>query len=153
MRTVGNAVITGQQIGAVEASVIVGQMPIVQCTRNLVHINACRRDDISARSIIVNHSALNNLQEEGTAYNNSPNTTLGRRIAFEALIKQQIEDFGTANFDFFAFLSTFKCTNDTKGKNRSHKSAITERSHHLLVNTESGYITNGRTFTLHKVYI
>ena len=152
INTLATAVVTGQQIGAVEASVIVGQMPIVHSSRNLVNVSACPRDKILARPIIVHHDAPNELQDEVTALNKSPNTNLGRRIAFEALVNQQRKDFGSVDFDYFAFVSIFKCNKDTKAKNRSHKSYIKEGSHKLLVNPESGYITNGCTFTLNKVY-
>ena len=70
-RTVATALVTGQQIGAVEASIIAGQVFITQSSWNLVNVNVCHRDKILARPIIVHHDALNESQDEATALNNT----------------------------------------------------------------------------------
>ena len=149
LRAVGNAVISCQQIGAVQAAYILGKLPLVKSSRASKVVNPLRRKEFTKHPVLSKDKELEGKPEECTAINHGPKTQYGMRDAYEAFYMHQRElhpDCKVVNY--FSFLTSF--TPQLDPDNRSENSQKKDYSE-LLVTDEHGIITNAKTFFLQSV--
>jgi hypothetical protein len=148
LQTVGNAVIAAQQVGTVQACYVLGKLPFVISSRDTVWVNCLRRNDIGTHRIVLEEEELAELADDASALVDSPLTQMGKRDAFHTLCKQQLNDFGSMEVNFFAFLSCYSVKRLTRELKESSK--IKVGAEHLHADS-SGYIVAPKSFVLGKV--
>ena len=99
-----NAFILGEEIGAVYATYVVSRLPLVKTTRTIININA---DKIISKSIITEKQILQTLHADDDAYIISPTSNLGKRLAFENLVRQQLATYNEILIDFYSFVTHY----------------------------------------------
>jgi hypothetical protein len=148
LQTVGNAVLAAQQVGAVQACYVLGKLPFVISSRDTVWVNCLRRGDIGSRPILLAEDELADLADDASALVDSPLTQMGKRDAYHRLYKQQVNDFGSMEVNFYAFLSCYSVKRLTRELKENSK--IKVGADHLRVDS-SGYIATPKSFVLGKV--
>ena len=107
LRSVLNAVVDAQQIGAVHACYILSGQPMVHSSRTVEIVNAFRREEMTSHPIVTDEAILLQLPGNSTALSSSCNTHIGKRKAYYTLYMLQLENHGVANFNFSSFLSSY----------------------------------------------
>ena len=151
LRIVASAVVTSQQIGAVHACYIISKQKLIKSSRVVQHYNALPHLEVTANQVITDINELQTMPDNVSALRKSPTTCLGKRDAFHALCKHLRQQNLQVNFDFFAFLSTFRVSTDIKSTSRSANSKILPLGSYEFSVDSNGFITNAKTFTLHGV--
>jgi hypothetical protein len=153
LRAVGNAMISSQQIGTVHACYVLTQSHLlVQSSRVNIFVNAFVRKEITLRPVNLDEDVLIELSETDSALKDSPSTTLGKRDAYHAVVK----DYMTRHkvncpFDFYAFLSSYQVRKESttpRGVNSKVREGILIP---MEVDHLTGLIKNAYTFTLNLV--
>lgn len=109
------------------------------------------RCDVSADPVITDINELQSMPDNVSAIRNSPTTKLGKRDAYNALCSHLRQEHLIVNFDFFAFLSTFRVSMDVKAASRSVNSKIAPLGSYQFNVDAHKWLTNAKTFTLHGV--
>jgi len=107
IRAVINAVVQGQQIGAVHACYILLKLKLVLSSRLVENVNALTRELISSQPIVIDEELLQQMDGDESALSNSPRSTFGRRDAYHALFLAQKIKYDSVTFDFFSFMSSY----------------------------------------------
>ena len=113
IRAIINAIVQGQQIGAVHACYVLLQQALVISSRLVENVNTLIRDEIKSQTILTDEGVLSQMDADDSAMSCSPRTTFGRRDAFHAFYLAQEDKHGAVEFDFFAFLTSYTVVNMT----------------------------------------
>lgn len=146
VRAIGNAVVGAQQVGAVQASYVLGRIPLIKSSRTTLNINVLRRKDLDHRTIVTDEEDLSMMDKNASALLNSPSTVLGTRDAYHALCMQQTAAHGTMEVTFFAFLSAYR----VKAAPTTGYGKARIEPPHLLVN-EHGFVIEPKSFIIEEV--
>jgi hypothetical protein len=147
LRAVGHAIVGAQQVGTVQACYVLGKLPLVKSSRATEFVNCLKRTQLNMRTVILEEERLDALADTDSALSESPSTQHGKRDAYHALWKQQMEAHGVVHINFFAFLSCYTLEAVTL---RNPAARVKEGSKLLLVDT-NGFIIKPATFKLGKV--
>jgi hypothetical protein len=147
LRAVGNAIVGAQQVGSVQACYMLGKLPIVKTSRPTQFVNCLKRNDITMKPVILDEEVLSKLQDADSALSNSPSTQHGKRDAFHALWKQQMDLYAVVHINFYAFLSSYTLEPISP---RSPATKVKEGCK-LLHTDENGFIIKPVTFKLGQV--
>ena len=116
----GQTFLIGDQIGSVHAVYILGRLPLIKSSRTVININS---DQIISKSIITDPIILETMGEDEDAYNSSPTSAIGKRLAFLELVKEQRKLYNTIDIDYYTFNTYFNITKPTQ----SHYKKYDER--------------------------
>lgn len=143
INTVANAITQMFQVGAVQASWFIHDLPIVISSRDSTNVNALKRKDINIHTILCNTDELNALPRGSTAVNKSPSCQLGRRDAYYRLYKRLKKLYRVCRINFFSFLQAFRTIRNTSKKGKIEPPDLTV--------DVKGVIDNAVTFVIDKV--
>jgi hypothetical protein len=147
LRSVAMAMLTAHQIGSVHACYVLAlPSSLVQSSRSTIHVNACKRNTITAFPLQLDPTALNLMDPTASALVDNARTQLGRRDAYYAFYTHHKAKFGECRVDFYGFLSSYRTTNETKV--RGATSRIKEGLDYPLTVDTDGYIHKPVSFTL-----
>ncbi len=149
LSAVSAAVLAAQQVGTVHACYILSRQKLVKSSRTTVAVNLIPRKDVTSR-LLLSVNEMDDLQEDDSAFNNSPSSQFGKRDAYQDLNIYQIAQFGSMEVDFFSFMSTYTLKSAV-GVKLGANTKIKEGVHKLLMDNDTGRITNAVTFILNKV--
>ena len=151
MFILSNAIISGTQIDAVQACYVIGKLPLVKKTREVISVNTMK--DISY-SLITEKEMIENLNEDEDASNITPASQLGKRLAYEKFIIKQIEQYPNQKYiDFYTFLSCFRT-----GKYKETTESTEKKKSKLLeiplfdFDSKEHIIKNGKSFVIDEIY-
>jgi hypothetical protein len=147
LRAVGHAVVGAQQVGTVQACYVLGKLPLVKSSRATEFVNCLKRTQINTRPVIIAEEQLSALADNDSALSDSPTTQHGKRDAYHALWKQQMQAHGVVHINFFALLSSYTLEAVTS---RNPATKVKEGSKLLMVDS-NGFIVKPVTFKLGKV--
>jgi hypothetical protein len=140
LRVITNAVYAAQQIGTVQACYTLLQLPFVQSSRTVMAINCLRRTEMP-KSIIYKKGELDQLDPQMTAELKGPNSSIGRREAYQCFVKQQHQlARGDGPRRCFVSLFSLYSSYSVKMKGENDKSRI--RPPPLLEIDDRGFIIN-----------
>jgi hypothetical protein len=148
LRAVGNAVAGAQQVGATEATYVLGKMPLVKSSRVTINVNVLKRKELDSHAIVTDESELAQMQGDESALVVSPSTLLGTRDAYHALSQQQISEYESMEVTFFAFLSAYR----TRAAPPTGLANARNGPPRLSVN-EHGFVNNPKSFIFGEVRI
>jgi hypothetical protein len=152
LRSVAMAMLTAHQIGSVHACYVLAlPQQLVQSSRTTVHVNASQRKEITTLPLQLDPSILQKLDPTASAIVNNARTQLGRRDAYYEFYVYHKAKFGQCRVDFFAFLSSYRTTNESKV--RGATSVIKEGLDVPLTVDSDGFILKPISFTLGLVSV
>jgi hypothetical protein len=93
LRITINALLRSTTVGATQAAWHLLNLPFVRKTKTVVNVNTLPRSEISSRLRTISElkAAVEEDGAEATAGDTSPGTNIGRRFAYEALVKNQLD--------------------------------------------------------------
>jgi len=147
IRAVINAIVQGQQIGAVHACYILMKQKLVHSSRKVENVSPLIRKDIDSQPMIINEQLLEEMDDDDSALSNSPRCTFGRRDAYHALLKAQKLKYDDANFDFFSFLTSYSV--ETLSPTKKTPKSATDIPQ--LTMDDDGLIENAATCYINRV--
>lgn len=110
LNTVATALVQSTEVGAVQACYTLLNLDFVQSSRTVINVNSLHRSDMN-RNIISSSAEREALSEDDSAIYSGLGSQLGRRKAYEELVKQQRSDYQGCCYITFYLLLTYYSLN------------------------------------------
>jgi hypothetical protein len=151
LRAVSTALIEGQQVGAVHACYILSKQKLVRSSRAVDTVNSLARKDITGQAVIIDEGILESMENNASAFSDSPSTQLGKRKAFHIFSSTQKQLYGVAKFDYYSFLSSYRTTKDNPASRGTATKIVDGVNLHQILVDEEGFMTNAKTCFINGV--
>ena len=137
LNAVATAIIDSTTIGSIEAIYLILGMDLVKSSRDFENVNPLRRDKMK-KVVEIEKEKLDMMSEEDEPYQIGVKSHLGKRAAYELLMRQQRTTYNTqCNITLYTMLVNFSL--DTYKSNSVTK---TLKESPLLTINEHGIVTN-----------
>ena len=137
LQAVATSVIDSTTVGSVEAIYLLLGLELVEKSRDVDNINPLHRNQIR-KAVEIDSEKLNQMNTEDKPYKVGIKSHLGKRAAYELLMKQQRETFGHCHITLYTLLVNFTIDNYSSS---CHAESIFETPP-LLTIDEYGKVTN-----------
>ena len=138
LQAVATSVIDSTTVGSVEAVYLLLGIDLVEKSRDVDNINPLHRDKIR-KAVEIDTEKLNQMDTDDKPYKFGIKSHLGKRSAYELLMKQQRNSYGSCNITLYTLLVNF---NIEKYSQTCHGHSTLELPPLLTIN-DHGKVTNG----------
>jgi hypothetical protein len=107
-KIVCNALLSSSPVSTTHALWVLLGFPFVMKSRTVTSINTLPKAKING-VILCDPSTLQNMSSSDSVICKGPNTQLGRRLSYEALVKYMFLTFNECHVTYFTFLTCFRC--------------------------------------------
>jgi hypothetical protein len=132
LKAVANSLLQATQYGGVQACYQLLNLDIVQSSRVVINVNPLPAHKID-RKLIIDHTVLQEMDDEDCVFQRGAGTQLGRRQAYQCFVEQQRNKYGACHVTFYLLLTYFSLNISATKKRHSEPP--------LLLIDEKGEIT------------